>query len=101
MKQLGYLIVSVSLLLAVIAKQGPESQLSAGRVHAPAAEAASDLSDLEVAIGWTVAGSLLIAALMGSLVYLHSLREFETWTRNRPRGLRLGVSTRTVANQTN
>ncbi len=103
MKQLGYLVVSVSLLVAVIAKQGPESRLPAGQVHPPAPEAASDLSNVEVVIGWTAAGSLLLSALMGSLVYLHSVREFDAWARNRPRpnGLRLGVSPRTVANQMN
>jgi len=100
MKQLGFLVVSLSLLLAVVATQGPESQLSATGRDAAAAETGVDP---EVAIGWALVGSLVASVLMGGLVYRYSLREFDTWTRREPRAnaLHLGVSPRTAANQMN
>jgi hypothetical protein len=100
MKQLGFLVVSVSLLLAVVVNRGPESQLPSTGRHAAAVETTVDP---EVAIGWALAGSLLASVLMGGLVYRYSLREFETWTQSESRahGLHLGVSARTAANQAN
>jgi hypothetical protein len=103
MKQLVYLVVSVSLLLAVVVKQGPDSQLSGRRVSPPAVEAVSALVAPEMALGWVLAGGLLASGLMGGLVYRYSVREFDEWVERVPSAstLRLGVSARTVANQTN
>jgi hypothetical protein len=92
MKQLGYLVVSLSLLLAVVVKQGPDAQLSGRQAVTAVAETAPGQLDPEMAIGWALAGSLLASVLMGGLVYRYSLREFETWTQIRPRSAALEPS---------